>query len=661
MRNLYFLFLIFVLCCIHAWANEVAAIPNESPLNKPVTIEAKGESLSDIMAMLSKQSGVKLRVTRAIADQKATIFVDKMPLSTVLNGISAIFNYRLSAVKLKDSTIYELWESPKAKLAREAAIEGTLGAAFQELDKRVREVSQMSPEAQDSMLTEVDGLIKRNLNDEHLTEEERKRMMTNIQQAGLGATLAKLYASLPADYISAIRSGCTIYFDSDTTESKWRLSQALLNEINRKTIREIPAWNSGPDGGCNVGLTFDIKGDILSAHFFAEGYWTKAGPGEGKCIQMGSSPGGDIPIGKVNQDEPEIKLPYSTSVGVLDKEVSFTTKELIEEANLYGETESQLPVHVNRSDIQSLLHKKIGMQSISDHHSTWYAWDVEGTQTAKYILDHINEMIDKSDMKEILAKGSLKSDPTYGWDGKCIYMRERYPYELDVAETPNRIIRKLRTNLSENRFLNIDDVADIASLTDGQESILKYFLNWDRLIKIRGVDYSDTDRSNEGKSLDPTIRFYSSLTDIQKRALRSSGIRTADLRVDQLDLLAQCTGKFIQEDQSNADSSRRVGVWWKSTRIDQPQSGSMMPVQVKLTKFENQAYVIRIVMEGENTTGSDVTASSSKDAWDQFVGMYPDLSKRPYFFGKNIGYVMVFTFSDGSTKVYPIEFFQPVL
>lgn len=650
--------LLFVICCVNVWSQVEVTMPNDSSLNKPVTIKVKGESLSDIMAMLSKQSGVKLRVTRDIADQKATILVDNMPLKTVLSGISTIFNYRCSAVKVKDSTVYELWEPAKTKLAREAAIGGVLGAAYQELDKRVREAAQMPSDVQESMLTEADTLMKKQL---QRTEEETKRLIMCINQAGPGATIAKLYTNLPADIVSAMRSGCTVYFDTNTPESRWTLSPALLSEISKKAVHQISKWDSIPDAGCNVGLSFNINGDTLSAYFRADGFWTKEGSGKGMRIQVGGSPCGDIQIGKVNYDMPEIKLPNSTSNGILDKEVTFTAKELVEEANLYGETESKLPVYVNRSDILSLLHKKIGMQSISDHHSTWFAWDVEGTQTARYILDHINEMIGKSEKKENLTKGALKSDPVYGWDGKCVYMRERYPYELDAVETPNRIIRRLRTNLSKNRFLDIDDVTAIAALTEDQASVLLGFPAWDRLIKIRGVDYSSTDITNRNNARDPAIRFYSSLTDIQKRALISGGLRTSDLRIDQIDLLAQCAGTLIQENQPSAGLNRRVGIWWKSIRIDKQKSGGMMLKQVKLAKFQNQEYIIRIVVQDGNYTGSDVTASSSKDAWDQLVGLYPDLSKRPHFFGKNMGYGMVFTFSDGSTKFYPIEMYQPAV
>jgi hypothetical protein len=97
MTKLY-LFLLSLLLCTGAWAGEDGALANNQPLSKPVTLAVKGESLSYIAGMLGKQTGVKLRVTKDITEQKATIFVDFRPLKDVMDGLSTI-GYRWSVVK----------------------------------------------------------------------------------------------------------------------------------------------------------------------------------------------------------------------------------------------------------------------------------------------------------------------------------------------------------------------------------------------------------------------------------------------------------------------------------------------------------------------------------------------------------------------------------
>jgi hypothetical protein len=378
---------------------------------------------------------------------------------------------------------------------------------------------------------------------------------------------------------------------------------------------------------------------------------------------VGGSPGGPVAIDKVQVAQPEVKLPSVTEGDVLNKQVAFTAKELVDESDLYRQSETSSPLYVNRSDILSLLHKKLGVQSISDHHSNWFAWSLEGTQTARYVLDHLSEMIGTSEANELAAllrsPSDPKSDPMQGWDGSCLYMRERYPYELDSIEVPNSLIRQLRTNLAGNRYLGFEDVASIAALADGQAAALTRQPNWDRLIKVRGTDYSDKEGSNVSNYLHPVVRLYSHLSDPQRRAFVSSGLQMKDLTIEQRDLVARCLGKLPSDAQQNKQPNRRVGVWWKNTRIDKPQSDAATPIAIRLRRQQGQEYLVRISTPDGNWTGSDVTASSVGDARDKLLSLYPDLPKRPHFFGMDMGYAMVFVYADGSTKDIPVTLYQP--
>lgn len=233
-------------------------------------------------------------------------------------------------------------------------------------------------------------------------------------------------------------------------------------------------------------------------------------------------------------------------------------------------------------------------------------------------------------------------------------MRERFPYELDVLESPNRVIRRCRTNLAQNRYLGLDDVAELATLSMDQAQAL--IRNWQRLIYVRGVDYSTSEAKNEGAQFDPAVRFYSRLSDLQKGGVKANGLQVASLTQDQVGLLAKLVAPFVQKKQSG----RRVGVWWEDTRLDKPQSDSSMPAQVKLVKRESQEYDLRLPAAG-GWVGHSVTASSPADAQKQYLESEPDVKTRPHFFGREMGYAMVFAFPDGTTKEYPIELYAPVV
>jgi len=655
------LLLFSVLFCPCAWAAEEDLLPADQPFNQPVTLAVKGEALSDIMAMLSKQTGVRLRTTRDIADQKATIFVDKRPLKDVIAGLKTIFGYRFSAVPVGDSKVYELWESLSAKQAREAAMNGALGEAWKEIDRRIREVAGLSAEEQVKLRAELSLLKSRKQPGEDWTPEEIKESDTLRSKVGPGAVIARIYADLPPEIVSALRSGCTVYFDPDTTESEWRLPQSMLEDISAQAPDQVAQWKGLPDGGCHVSLRFRFQGNQLSAYFEASGRWSGSDGGQKMTISVGGSPGGEVTIGDVKPEVSETKLPNVPDNGTLEKQVAFTPKELADEADLYGQTEKSPSILVNRSDILSLLHKKLGLQSISDHHSYWFAWDATEPQTVKHLLAPLSEMIARSDQKAaakyLRSPGDPKSDPVWGWDGSSLLMRERFPSELDVLETPNRVIRRLRANLAKNRYLDLDDVAELAALSDGQAGALTR--NWQRLIYVRGIDYSTSEDHNTSSRLDPAVRFYSRLTDLQKRVVKANGLQVAALTQDQLGMLQKCVAPFLKDPQQKEQSVRRVGIWCNGTRLGKPESDGTMPVLAKLVRRESQKYDLRLPVD-QGWVGHSISASSPADALKRLLESEPDAKNRPHFFGREMGYTMLFVFPDETTKEHPIELFEPV-
>ena len=238
-------------------------------------------------------------------------------------------------------------------------------------------------------------------------------------------------------------------------------------------------------------------------------------------------------------------------------------------------------------------------------------------------------------------------------------MRERFPPELDALETPNRVIRRLRTNLAQNRYLDLDDVAEVAALSDDQAGAL--MRNWQRLIYVRGVDYDTIETQNTRAYRDSAVRFYSRLTDLQKREAKANGVQVAALTRDQLGMLAKCVAPFLQDSQQKGRSARPVGIWCDHMRLDKPESDGAMPVHLaKLERRESQKYDLRLPV-AQGWVGHPITASSPGEARKRLLELQPDAKNRPHFFGREMGYTMLFVFADGTTKEHQIELFEPVL
>ncbi len=653
------LLLLSVVFCASAWAAEYVS-PADQAFKQPVTLAVKGEALSDIMAMLSKQTGVKLRTAKDIADQKATIFVDKCPLKDVIAGLKTIYGYRFSVVPVGDGKVYELWESLKTKREGESTAQGLTGAARKEIDRRIREVAALTPEDQAKIKDQLRLLESRS----QRTPEEKKELGALRSKVGPGAVIAKIYASLSPDIISALSSDCNVYFDSATTESEWRLPESVVQDISKRAPDQVEQWNGIPSGGCNVSLGFWQNGNQLSASFSANGIWDGSDGGRKMSISVGGSPGGPVTIGEAKPEGLETKLPNVAGNDVLDKEVTFTPKELADEADLYGQTETSPSILVNHSDILSLLYKKLGVQSISDHHSYWFTLDVNQPQTVKYLLDHLSVTIAKSDEKA-LAKylrqpGDPKSDPVWGSDGKLVLMRERFPRELDALEAPNRVIRRLRTNQLQNRYLDLDDVAEVAALSTDQTYALLRAER--RLIYVRGVDYDTMETANAHRApFDPAVRFYSRLSEPQRGALRGKGLQVGSLKQDQFQMLAKCMAPLMQPAKQE-QPVRRVGIWYADVRLDKPQSDKpddTMPVAVRLVKRESRKYDLR-VSAGGGYVARSATAESPEDALKELLAAMPDAKNRSHFLGREMGYTMLFDLPDGTTKEQSIVLYQPV-
>ena len=85
--------IILAILVIGVPAVGIDLLPDDAAFSKTITLNLRGEALSDVAKILSKVSEVNIRASRDTADQKITILVDKMPLKDVMNGIATLFGW----------------------------------------------------------------------------------------------------------------------------------------------------------------------------------------------------------------------------------------------------------------------------------------------------------------------------------------------------------------------------------------------------------------------------------------------------------------------------------------------------------------------------------------------------------------------------------------
>ena len=85
---------LLVLCTVVLCDDSPPELPSDPALDKPVTFALKGEAISDVVKLLTKQTGVRFKTSKEVSDQKVTIFVDEKPLKEVMEGITTLFQWQ---------------------------------------------------------------------------------------------------------------------------------------------------------------------------------------------------------------------------------------------------------------------------------------------------------------------------------------------------------------------------------------------------------------------------------------------------------------------------------------------------------------------------------------------------------------------------------------
>src|SRR5438876_3557933 len=82
-----------------------------------VTLQQKGVALSDFCAELQAQTGVELSASRAVADEKVTVFVKDRPARDVMREVARLFNDFWSRSGSEGKYRYMLDQDLKSQLA----------------------------------------------------------------------------------------------------------------------------------------------------------------------------------------------------------------------------------------------------------------------------------------------------------------------------------------------------------------------------------------------------------------------------------------------------------------------------------------------------------------------------------------------------------------
>ena len=539
---------------------QLSYAAGDARLDKPVTLAVKGEALADILPLIEKQTGVRLKVAHDIADQKATIFVDDKPLKEVMAGLKTVFGFTWSYSDFKGKRSYSLSMPVKLRREREDWHKKAVDKAWPEFEAEVKRLAEMpvkTREELDKMFDQTEwteeGTIPAVYTVSHFDWERREK------------AVAHLYQTLSSDLVKALRDGMTICWSLDSPEPEWMIPASLQDEFREGTIfysveANQPETRKRKDYG-----TLRVELSVSSA---SDKFAVKVLERMGKAPDTMGYDGSiyDKLLGRI-VPFPKNALPRRADpVG----EISYTAKELEEEAAVLKSPEPwREEIYINRSDLLALFHKKLGLQIISDHYSHWYSWQPADKCPVKSILESLErfpgyrfKLKDPDKLEEWYLALLTDEHPSadWGWDGKFLYMRAANPMKMDSREIPNPTLRRWQA-ASGAGSLGLNEMAEMGVLPKDQRDMLE--INHDRL----GIEVG-----RGGIGLDPAIRFYGLLSPSQRQLMLDGRLGTQAFNAEQRSALLALVPRAMNPEGRKGS---RVGIYDKAgRRVDKPDAAA---------------------------------------------------------------------------------------
>jgi RNA polymerase sigma-70 factor (ECF subfamily) len=489
-------------------------------LTEKVTLACKGVALSDLCAHLSAKTGVPLAAGPSVADEKVTVFCEKVPLREVMRQLSRPFGYTWlrSTIDAQRSTLdarppttdhrpptsdrpmdplsverrassaryrYELAQDMRSQLLEEELRSRDRNAALLALDRemeRYRPFLGLSPEeAGARALTAATG---------------DKKLLENLSRFGWGPV--QMYFRLSRDEMAALRAGQTLLFSAAPRPGE----QSLPPEVARGALQGLRHyWRVVRDGDYVAGV-FRIDGGTRNV---PDGLPPEDEPGirvridlsvsasELGCYAFGGGPSifpvGDFPDpprrgvpGAFHVSAPDGPWAVGESAAVRQPGTGSRKSRLARDPalraritvqpqpscrlELYpgplryprgGEAPSAaVGDRVTSADVLEALHRAGGQPIVADYYTRLLP--PESVAVADQTLS------DTLDALSETMRLRWDRDEEGGW----LRFRSRSFYDDQLKEAPNRLLTRWSAARRKHGYLTLDELVEIAQLSDAQ-------------------------------------------------------------------------------------------------------------------------------------------------------------------------------------------------
>jgi hypothetical protein len=533
-------------------AEAVESYKREAAITDPrlvreVTCAFKATALSDLCHQLRSDTGVELTAGPSVADEKVTLFCEQMPLRDVMRQLSRPFGYtwlrsnrasgvggRVSGTGPSDPTPDTRHPTPPAGYRYE--LEQDLRSQLIEEELRNRD--------KDAALLDIDREMNQYRPYLNLSPDEAKRCAASAPPeekqvleylAGKGWGPAQLYFRLaPAD-IAALRAGRTLSFNAAGRPLPPEMAREVMTSLRDYRVvrhgdsfegapsKDLPDGlppSSVPEAQPMVSLSLD-RSELgqLTLHGFS-GFYIGTPPNcfqlmgdDDRNLAVGISPAVRSPHNAVANarfaHDPALALHVTVPPGASPE----ATESKIQTPRPGDQPLASLPrpkskiERVTSADVLEAIHRATGLPIIADYYTRLYPASQVAVRNMR-LFEALNQLADT--MRLRWSKG-----PEHG-AGSWLEFRSADFYNDRLKEVPNRLLVRWAASRREHGALTLDDLIEIAQLTDAQ---LDSNTMAEGARVLYGLEEWDLTRRSE---LRPHWRFLATLSPEQRQTARSA-------------------------------------------------------------------------------------------------------------------------------------------
>jgi RNA polymerase sigma-70 factor, ECF subfamily len=578
-------------------------------LTRKVTLAVKATALSDLCEQLCSETGIQIIAGPSVADEKVTVFCEKLPLREVMRQLSRPFGYTWLRSRQglgvrgrglgegppdsnaqrptpNASYCYELVQDLRSQLLEEELRNRDRSAALLALNadiERYRPYLGLSPE---------EALARAKS-----ASAEDKALLEKLGKYGWGPI--QLYFRLSPQEQTAVRAGQELRFRAEPEPGDRQLPPDLERgilacQVKHRLVRRKDGGLDGrsaedaPDAlpltavpDIRAQATLKIEESELG-QFTLQGWsgfhgggwdnWAGAGPWATGVSPSVLKPDNAVLTVRLTRD-PALQRQVTVEPGVRGQGAGGwegvatpRSDRATGAAPLTPDPQLLTPEakRLTSADVLEALHRATGIPIVADFYTRLHSPEAVSVHNQR-LYDALNRLADEMRLRWNKESGSRES-------GAWLEFRSASYYEDRLKEVPNRLLSHWAASRQEREMLTLDDLVEIAGLSDAQLDAADMA---EGARECWGLEEWDLARE---RRLRPHLRFLAGFTPEQRQEAQSAaGLPFTKMPLAQqqqfLALALGNEGSGIQSLQELAGATLRVDYTqpgWFTWRVPGP-------------------------------------------------------------------------------------------